>query len=80
MLTWVPEFSLVISRVVPNGTAILERTIVAQEVLDLLTEAAMVKGASCPLDKIWSWCRLWGSGWGSSYASEVKSGGNGEMN
>jgi hypothetical protein len=41
--TWftsVPELSPVKSRVVPEGTATLERTIVAQEVLDLLASAA----------------------------------------
>jgi hypothetical protein len=43
ILTWVPEFNSVISRVVPGGTAIFESTVVAQEVLDLLAEAASVK-------------------------------------
>lgn len=40
VLTWVLSFNPVKSRVVPEGTATLERTIVAQEVLDLLAEAA----------------------------------------
>ena len=35
-----PEVSLVKSRVVPEGTATFERTMVAQEALDLLAEAA----------------------------------------
>jgi hypothetical protein len=39
----VPEFSPVMSSVVPEGTAILSSTIVAQDFLDLLAEAALVK-------------------------------------
>lgn len=39
-MTLVPLVSLVKSRVVPDGTAMLLKTIVAQEALDLLTAAA----------------------------------------
>ena len=39
-ITLVPFVSLVKSRVVPEGTAMLLKTIVAQEALDLLTAAA----------------------------------------
>lgn len=41
--TWVPEFKPVRSSVVPEGTATLLRTIVAQEVLDLLASEAPVE-------------------------------------
>lgn len=43
VLTWVPEFSLVKSSVVPDGTATLLSTIVAHDVLLLEAEAASVK-------------------------------------
>lgn len=39
-LTLVPEVSLVRSSVVPDGTARADKTMVAQEALDLLTAAA----------------------------------------
>lgn len=42
-MTVVPVFRPVISRVVPDGTAILLSTMVEHEVLDLLAEAALVK-------------------------------------
>lgn len=39
-LTWVPSFRLLRSNVTPEGTATLERTIVAQDFCEALAEAA----------------------------------------
>jgi hypothetical protein len=57
-MTVVPELSLVRSRVVPDGTATLLRIMVAQEVLDLLAEAASVKVQLVPVARSFS-CAAW---------------------